>query len=159
MLEIHEREIGAVTIFTLEGSLVAGAGSAALAEKLAERARRPPAALVLDCSGVSQLDSEGIGALVTGFRAVEKRGGALKLLRLSPHVQKVLSVLGLLQVFETFSSEERAVASFPQSCLPAAVGARIERGSIARAFAALLGVLLLCAAAGLTQAGLQQSWV
>lgn len=122
MMQIEERQSGSVTILTLKGSLISGAGSAVLAEKFAELARRRQLSLLLDCRGVDQIDSEGIGALAKEFTAAQKRGGELKLLRLSPAVQRVLSVLGLLQAFESFADEERAVSSFEKSAMPSTAG-------------------------------------
>jgi anti-sigma B factor antagonist len=81
-------------------------------EKLSELASHRRCALLLDCSHINEIDSEGIGALVKGLTAAQKRGGALKLCNLPPHVQRVLSVLGMLKVFESYASEDHAVASF-----------------------------------------------
>jgi len=112
VIHLEERHVGAVTILSVEGSLTSGGGSGELVNKLADLTKQRRCAVLLDCSHVSEIDSEGIGALVKGLTAAQKRGGALKLLNLPPHVQRVLSVLGMLRVFESVASEDRALASF-----------------------------------------------
>ncbi|MGH9804630.1 MAG: STAS domain-containing protein [Candidatus Acidiferrales bacterium] len=112
MFHLEEKHVGPITILALEGSLTSGGGSGELVRKLTDLTSHRHCALLLECSHLGEIDSEGVGALIKGLTAAQKRGGALKLLNLPPHVQRVLSVLGMLQVFEFFANEERAVASF-----------------------------------------------
>jgi len=110
--EISERQVGPVTILFLVGPLTSTGGKAALIQRLNALVAAGQVKLVLDCSGVQQIDSEGIEALVRGLTAAQKKGGTLKLLNLTTPVQRVLTALAMMKVFEIFTDEASALASF-----------------------------------------------
>ncbi|MFQ5723066.1 MAG: STAS domain-containing protein [Terriglobia bacterium] len=110
---VRERRNGPVVVLELEGRLTFGEGTDKLdgvVRRLIEGGER---ALVVDCSRVESIDSQGIKSLVWGVTSLEKRGGRLKLLRMSPRVREVLEITRLLTVIETFDDEAAAVKSFP----------------------------------------------
>ncbi len=109
---VKERQAGSVTVLELSGWFVLS-GSEALEEKLQSLIAGGRLALLLDCSQVSAIDNRGIGALVQAVTSVEKRGGKLKLLKVSPRMREVLDVTGLLTVIESFDEEPTALRSFP----------------------------------------------
>jgi anti-sigma B factor antagonist len=109
---ISEKQSGAVTVLALAGPLTSSGGKAALAQKLAELVGRGQTRILLDCGGVGFIDSEGIEALVRGLTTAQKKGGSVKLLNLTPPVQRVMTALAMMKVFETFADEAAAVASF-----------------------------------------------
>jgi len=55
--------------------------------------------IVLDCSGLTFLDSSGIAVLVRGLRAVTPLGGSLRLRSVGQRVLEVLTITSLTQVF------------------------------------------------------------
>jgi len=61
---------------------------------------------------VSYVDSAGLGELVQAYVTARKRDGSLKLLNVTKRLRDLLVVTRLLTVFETFDSEEEAIASF-----------------------------------------------
>ena len=83
-VEIKERQVGPVTILELSGRLALGEGSTALNEKLQSLIGEGRVNMLLECSRVTALDSQGISALVRGIISTQKRGGKLKLLRAAP---------------------------------------------------------------------------
>jgi anti-anti-sigma factor len=46
------------------------------------------------------------------YVSVRRKGGNVKLLRLSPRTQRVMRISGLLKIFESFENEEEALNSF-----------------------------------------------
>ena len=68
--------------------------------------------LPLDVGQVSYVDSAGLGELVQAYVTARKRDGSLKLLNVTKRLRDLLVVTRLLTVFETFDSEEEAIASF-----------------------------------------------
>jgi anti-sigma B factor antagonist len=111
-LAIDERQIGDVTILDLQGRLVLDDGDASCAEHIDLLARQGRTRILLNLQHVSYIDSAGVGALVAKYVSLRKRGGDLKLLRLSARVRRVITIARLLSIFETFESEELAVRSF-----------------------------------------------
>ena len=68
--------------------------------------------LLFDCGRITVIDSLGIGALVTNWVSLRKRGGSLKLWRPSPRMQEVLRIAGLSKLIESFENVEDAFRSF-----------------------------------------------
>lgn len=110
--EIKERQVGEVTILELKGRVSLGIGSQALNDKLQALIDQGRVKLLLECSGVTILDSQGISSLVRGVISTRKRGGQLKLLKPSPRAHHVLDTTRLLTVIESFEDEAEALASF-----------------------------------------------
>jgi anti-sigma B factor antagonist len=55
--------------------------------------------IVIDCSGVTFLDSSGIAVLVRGLRAVGPVGGSFRLRAVGQRVLEVLTITSLTDVF------------------------------------------------------------
>lgn len=68
--------------------------------------------ILLDCSGLVTLDSQGLTALVESHLFLQGHGGQLKLVNLSPLLREVLELTGLLAVIPCFHDEETGLRSF-----------------------------------------------
>ena len=66
--------------------------------------------LVLDMSGLSFLDSAGVGALVTLFVSRRSKGKTLALAALTRQGSAVMQVAGLLKLMPVYPSVEQALA-------------------------------------------------
>jgi anti-sigma B factor antagonist len=110
--EIKERQVGEITILEVKGRVALGKGSQALSDKVQTLIDQGHLKLLLECSGVTVLDSQGISSLVRGVISTRKRGGQLKLLKPSPKAHNVLTTTRLLTVIESFNDEAAALASF-----------------------------------------------
>ncbi len=107
-----ERQVGPVTILALSGRLFLGPASEELDAKLQSLLSSGQNQLLLDCSDVTGIDSQGIKSLIRGVISAQKRGGHLKLMKISHRLREVLIITHLLTVIEAFDSEEAALASF-----------------------------------------------
>ncbi len=70
----------------------------------------PAAHLILDMSGLSFLDSAGVGALVTLFVSRRSKGKTLALAALTLQGAAVMQVAGLLKLMPVYPSVEQALA-------------------------------------------------
>jgi len=111
-MTISERRIGDVTLLELKGRLVFYDGAAILRAHINELVDQARFKFVLDLRNVSYMDSFGVGVLAAKYVSIRRKGGDVRLLCPSPRCHEVLKVSGLLRIFETFESEEAAVASF-----------------------------------------------
>jgi len=111
-IEINERRVGEVTVLEVRGRLALGEGSQALHEKLEALVEQGRVKLLLECSEVTALDSQGVSALVRGVISTRKRGGQMKLLKPSQKAHYVLEITRLLTIIECFDDEAKALASF-----------------------------------------------
>jgi anti-sigma B factor antagonist len=111
-MEISTRRAGDVVIIDLKGKLVRGVGDELLRETVDHvLAERHPKVLI-NLSEVSFLDSSGIGELVASKKVADQLGTKLKLMQLTDRVQHALKLSLILPLFETYSTEEAALAAF-----------------------------------------------
>ncbi len=111
-IRISERQIGDVTILELHGRLVLEEGDTSCVERIDALARQNRVRIILNLEDVSYIDSAGVGAIVSKYITLRRRGGDLKLLKLSERVRRVISIARLLAVFDAFESEALAIQSF-----------------------------------------------
>jgi len=77
--------------------------------------RRP--GLVLDCSGLTQMDKPVLHLLLSCLEEAMKRNGDARLAAVSPSAQAMLKVIGADRLFQIFPSKADAVNSFHQTSL------------------------------------------
>ena len=111
-MHIDERVVGGVTILDLKGKMTLGEGDELLKEKINSLITQGHQKLVLNLEAVPYIDSAGLGEIVRTYTTVSRQGGKLKLLNLTKRIQDLLAITKLLTVFETYESEQEAVASF-----------------------------------------------
>jgi anti-sigma B factor antagonist len=106
-------EQGDVSILVMSGKLAAG-GEEQLREAIDTLLAAGRNKILADFTGVTFMDSSGIGELVSSFRTVERFGGHLKILKPNKRIQDSLSLTRLLPIFEIYEDEATAVASFEE---------------------------------------------
>ncbi len=68
--------------------------------------------IVVNLQQVAQINYSGVGLLLERLRNVRRRDGNLKLAGMSRYIQGVFRMVGATKIFETFDSDDEAVASF-----------------------------------------------
>lgn len=68
--------------------------------------------VVINLADVPMIDSTGIGLLVRFLTSTKGRGGNVKLLNPSQFAVRTLKLVGVLNLFEVFDDEGKAVDSF-----------------------------------------------
>lgn len=111
-VEIDVRSHGKVKVIKLRGRLNLGEAVDRLRQKFDELLNDGDSYFVIDLGEISMIDSSGIGLLVRCLTAAKQKSGALKLLNPSKFAQQTLRMTGLHSLFEVFTDQEQAVASF-----------------------------------------------
>lgn len=111
-LKISVRRLSDVSVVDLDGRLVIGPDSEALAERLKDLSRQGVRKILVNLAKVTQLDSSGICSLLQGYASMKKTGGSFKLLHPGGHTREVLEVMRLTETIPTLDDETQAVASF-----------------------------------------------
>jgi anti-sigma B factor antagonist len=111
-MTITERRVGDVTVLQLGGRIVFGDGASELRARLNDLLDEARLKFLLDLRDVTYIDSFGVGVIAAKFVSVRRKGGDMKLLRLSARTHRVMTISGLLKIFQSFESEEEAVRSF-----------------------------------------------
>ena len=111
-MTLKERRVADVTILDLKGRLVLEEGDAVLRSRVNELAAEGRVQILVNMKDVTYVDSCGIGVLIAKYVSLRKKGGDLKLLHLTPRSHRLMEISKLLNVFETYESEDDAVRSF-----------------------------------------------
>ena len=113
-MKLDLQEDSGVSILVLEGALSVG-GDEQLREAIDTLLGSGRSQILVDFTGVTFMDSMGIGELVSSYRTVQRFGGALKILKPSKRIQDSLSLTQILPIFEIHEDRTAAVASFKAS--------------------------------------------
>ena len=106
------RTVGQISVVDLSGKITIGEGDVVLRDKVHELLESGHKKILLNLEKVSYMDSAGIGELVACFKRAREKGGTVKLLRPSGKVEDLLQLTKLWEVFEIFSEEQPALASY-----------------------------------------------
>lgn len=101
-----------VAIVKLDGDITLGESSNVLRDTIRSILAAGHKSILLDLSGVSYIDSAGLGELVGCYATVTNQRATLKLLNIQKKVQGLMQITKLSTVFESFENEAEAVRSF-----------------------------------------------
>jgi anti-sigma B factor antagonist len=108
------RHAGQVSLVDLSGHLTSFE-TEGLRDSIAGLLAQGRKQIVLNTSGLTYLDSSGVGELVRNYMTVIKQGGDMKVVGLTSKVEEILKITKLHQVLQEFDDEESAVRSFPET--------------------------------------------
>jgi anti-sigma B factor antagonist len=111
-MNVTKRQKGNVTILDLKGKITIGAGDIALRNAVQDALSGGSQNVLLNMTGVTTIDSSGVGELVSAFTTATNRGAKLKLANIPNKVSDVLTITQLITVFDVFDTEDEAVASY-----------------------------------------------
>jgi anti-sigma B factor antagonist len=111
-LQVEIRKSGDVSILDVQGKAIIGRNTDVLNENLRKAFDNGARKVLVNFTGVTQIDSSGISTIVRTFVTLHNAGGDLKLLGLNNRVKMVFDLMGLLRAIPSFEKESEAVASF-----------------------------------------------
>ena len=111
-LYINERRTGDVTILDLKGRLRVGGNAVALHKSIRCLIVEKKTLILLNLTGVTHIDSCGLGELVASQVSVENKGGQIKLVGVTDKLRELLTVTRLLSVFDVYENEAEAIQDF-----------------------------------------------
>lgn len=114
-MELEVRKQGRVQVIRMRGQLKLGDPVEEMRKAIDRVIAEGTTCIVASMGEVPMADSSGIGAIVRYQSLLKQKGGALKLVQPSKLVTQTLKILGLLNMFESYDSEEAAVQSFPEA--------------------------------------------
>ena len=114
-LSIEERHVDDVVVLSLKGEITLDDGELKFGRWIDDLLKKGQRKILVNLAGVTYIDSAGVGMMVFEYKAVHGNGGALKLLNLTGHSNRLLSTVKLKTVFEVFEDEAMAIRSFSRS--------------------------------------------
>jgi len=114
-VKIKKRAKGDVTILDLSGKIMGGDDFDLFNNSIKELVTEGAVDIVLNLSKVKWINSTGLGLMVSAYTSLVKQGGRMKIAEVSDRIDNILHVTQLELIFETFQSEDEAVASFEKT--------------------------------------------
>ncbi len=111
-LYLNQRRIGEVTVLDLKGRVRIVGNTIALHRSVRCLVDEGKTQILLDLKGVTDIDSGGLGELISSLRTVTNRGGTFKLVHLTEKLRELMSITKLLTVFDISEDESEALDSF-----------------------------------------------
>jgi anti-sigma B factor antagonist len=112
-MQLEQRIVDNVAIIKVIGDItLSKGGDVLLKDKVQSLLHQGYTNLLIDLSGVSYVDSAGLGELVQTYVTAKNRGGRLRLLNPTKRLKDLLVVTKLLTVFDSYDNEAAALASF-----------------------------------------------
>lgn len=109
MLKHSVRESQGVTVVDLKGKITIGSGDEQLREIVHAQLDAGKKKILLNCEGITFIDSTGIGELVAAYTKAKNRGGTLALLKLTARLQELMEMTQLMTIFDTYEDEGEAL--------------------------------------------------
>ena len=111
-LDINVRKRAQVQVVQLRGALRTGPAVDGLRQTIEEALGGGDTRIVINLAEVPMIDSSGIGLLVRFLASTKQRGGNIKLVQPSKFAVQTLRLVGVLNLFQIFESDDAAVESF-----------------------------------------------
>ncbi len=112
LLRVDTEERDDCAVVTAVGEIDAATADQ-LATAVSDALATPPPQVLLDFSGVTFIDSTGLGVLVKSHRAAEQAGARFAVVHPTPQTRKLIRVLGLDQLLRVYDSQADALADVP----------------------------------------------
>ncbi|MBI4436905.1 MAG: anti-sigma factor antagonist [Candidatus Omnitrophica bacterium] len=118
-VELKVREVKEITIIDIDGRIDLNASE--LIELIGWLLKRGKTKILLNFEEVELLDYSGLSVLAIAYKNVKNHDGVLKFVAVPLHIEKLLRITQLLDVFELHEQEKLAIESFyetaPQTSL------------------------------------------
>lgn len=108
-MEISHREAGpGIAVIQVGGRVMLGEESAQIETRIDELLAKGFRRFIFELSGVTHIDSTGIGRFIACLNRVTQAGGTLRMAAASPVVREAFRVTRLDTIFEFFPDVESA---------------------------------------------------
>ena len=111
-MKISTRNVGDVTILDIKGKITLGSGDIILRDRVHQLISEDAKKIIINLKEVNYVDSSGIGELVSCHTSVSRAKGKLVLLNMTSKIKDLLQITQLIKVFDNYTDEDEAVASF-----------------------------------------------
>jgi len=111
-LYINQWRAGEVVVLDLKGRVKVRGGTVELHKAIRCLVEEGKTQILLNLSGVTHIDSSGLGELISSHISAERHGGVLKLAHLTQPLKELMEITRLTTVFEIYDDEAKALSSF-----------------------------------------------
>ncbi|SRR6266536_4629360 len=126
-LKIEERTVDGVVVLSFNGKPTIGEGSVAFRDAVSKVLSEGAKKIILDWSGVSYIDSSGIGEMVSTYTRATKEKCILAYAGVTQKVWDLASMQNLFSVLPSYPSVDEAVQDIKDQSFEEYVRQRIGR--------------------------------
>ncbi|MBO0719255.1 MAG: STAS domain-containing protein [Blastocatellia bacterium] len=112
MITIGIHYAGTIASLDMKGKFIKGQGGFQLQMLVDKVLSAGSSKIMVNLTEVPIIDSMGIGEIVRAFNKVREAGGTFKLVGVTDRVYGALKITQLLDLIESYPTEEEAIASF-----------------------------------------------
>jgi anti-sigma B factor antagonist len=113
-VEIKRRESGpGIVVLEMSGSILMGPDCERIEQELEQLLRQNETWVIFDLSGISTIDSTGVGKIVNCFSRLKKSGGSLRLAGLKGMVERAFKLTQVHKVIGIYPTALDATEGFP----------------------------------------------
>lgn len=111
-LYINQRRVGEVVVLDLKGRAKVRGITVELHKAIRCLLEEGKTQILLNLSGVTHIDSSGLGELISCHVSTGNRGGVMKIAHLTENLEGLMEMTKLLTVFDIYDDEAKALATF-----------------------------------------------
>jgi anti-sigma B factor antagonist len=111
-MHIEEQIKGEVAVVSLRGELIDHDDENVLLGKMTSLRVDNVKKVVFDMGKVNRINSKGLSALISAVKSIRTIGGDVRFAGIDEHINDIFVRTRLVQVFETYESVGRALASY-----------------------------------------------
>ena len=111
-MKIKRDDLEDVTLLRLEGKIMGGPDAELFQSEVKAVLDEGRDKVILDLAKVSWVNSTGLGILIRGHSTLKQRGVQMKLVGVNKRIDQIFMVTKLHTIFDSFETENEAIASF-----------------------------------------------
>jgi len=113
-VKIKEEIKDGIKVIRLSGKVISGPDLMDLKTVFQTSINNDLGNVLLDLGHVAWMDSSGLGVLVSGHTSLAREGGRMAILNATKKINELFIITKLITIFETFTSEDEALASLKE---------------------------------------------
>ena len=111
-MKVRVRERDGVVILDMKRRIEGGPDADAFHDLIKACVADGKTKILVNLAKVNFINSTGLGILLSGYTSVMNAGGRFKLVNISERIKSILMITKLLMIFEVYTDEDEAIASF-----------------------------------------------
>ena len=111
-MHVEEKVVGEVAVVALKGEILDQGDGMMLQEKISSLKVDGMKKVIIDMGDVNRINSRGLSALIAAVKVMRSVGGDIRVAQLDKRLKDIFVKTKLVQVFSTYETVGRAIASY-----------------------------------------------
>jgi len=111
-MHIEEKIMGSVAVVFLKGEILDDSDDLTLRQKVSSLKVDGIKKVIIDLGKVHRINSRGLSTLIAAVKSMRESGGDIRFTQIDKHINDIFVETKLVQVFNTYETVGRAIASY-----------------------------------------------